>query len=283
MDFISFARLHGIAINHMPPVGQWRRYATEDKPAHKNGSVKFMGDHGFVQNHAVMTEIAVWKADADSVVDFEKIKRIAQQADNDIKRKQAEAIKTAAWMLKESQIAHHPYLSAKGFPDEQGNVYVKDGVLLLLIPMRVGPNLVGVQIIEPEGKKKFLFGQRTSNAEFVWDNKGPHILCEGYATGLSIRAAMKALKKRYTLHVCFSAGNMEKIAAGLPAGFVVADNDFSQTGLNTAKKIGWPYFMPPTAGQDFNDFTDGAGLFRSSQALAKALPSRPVQVTSHNN
>jgi len=283
MDFISFARLHGIAINHMPPVGQWKRYATEDKPAHKNGSVKFMGDYAFLQNHATMTEIAVWKADADSAVDFEKIKRIAKQADDDIKRKQAEAAKTAAWMLKESQIAHHPYLSAKGFPDEQGNVYVKDGVLLLLIPMRVGPNLVGVQIIEPEGKKKFLFGQRTSNAEFVWDNKGPHILCEGYATGLSIRAAMKALKKRYTLHVCFSAGNMEKIAASLKEGFIVADNDFSQTGLNTAKKIGWPYFMPPVIGHDFNDFADGAGLFRSSQALAKGLPSRPVQATSHNN
>ena len=281
MDFISFARLHGIAINHMPPVGQWKRYATEDKPHHKNGSVKFMGDHGFIQNHATMVEIAVWKADADSVVNFEKIKRIAQQADDDIKRKQIEAAKTAAWMLKESQIAHHPYLAAKGFPDEQGNVYVKDGVLLLLIPMRVGPNLVGVQIIEPEGKKKFLFGQRTSNAEFVWDNKGPHILCEGYATGLSIRAAMKALKKRYTLHVCFSAGNMEKIAASLQEGFIVADNDFSNTGLNTAKKIGWPFYVPPVVGQDFNDFADGAGLFKASQALAKALPSRPIQTASN--
>jgi putative DNA primase/helicase len=283
MDFITFARLHGIVIDHEPRIGLWRRYATEDKPAHKNGAVKFMGDHAFIQNHATMVEIAVWKADADAKLDLAKIRRIAQQADDDIKRKQIEAAKTAAWMLKESQIAHHPYLSAKGFPDEQGNIYVKDGVLLMLVPMRVSSRLVGVQIIDPEGRKKFLFGQKTSNAEFIWDNKGPHILCEGYATGLSIRAAMKALKRRYTLHVCFSAGNMEKIAAGLPAGFVVADNDASQTGLNTAKKIGWPYFMPPTEGQDFNDFAGGAGLFRSSQALAKALPLRPVQITSHNN
>ena len=274
MDFITFARLHGIVIDHEPRIGLWRRYSTEDKPSHKNGAVKFMGDHAFIQNHATMTEIVVWKADADAKIDHEKIRRIAQQADQDIKRKQIEAAKTAAWMLKESQIATHPYLTAKGFGDEQGNIYVKDGVLLMLIPMRVGAHLVGVQIIEPEGKKKFLFGQRTSNAEFVWDNKGPHILCEGYATGLSIRAAMKALKRRYTLHVCFSAGNMEKIAASLPGGFVVADNDLSQTGLNTAKKIGWPYFMPPTAGQDFNDFAVSVGLFRASQALAKSLPLR---------
>jgi putative DNA primase/helicase len=274
MDFISFARLHGIIIDHEPRIGLWRRYATEDKPSHKNGAVKFMGDHAFIQNHATMTEIVVWKADADAKIDLEKIKRIAQQADQDIKRKQIEAAKTAAWMLKESQIATHPYLAAKGFADEQGNIYVKDDVLLMLIPMRVGAHLVGVQIIEPEGKKKFLFGQRTSNAEFVWDNKGPHVLCEGYATGLSIRAAMKALKRRYTLHVCFSAGNMEKIAASLPGGFVVADNDLSQTGLTTAKKIGWPYWMSDVVGEDFNDFQQRNGLFRASQALAKSLPLR---------
>jgi len=275
MEFISFARLHGILIDHEPRIGLWRRYATEDKPAHKNGAVKFMGDHAFIQNHATMTEIVVWKADADAKIDHEKIKRIAQQADQDIKRKQIEASKTAAWMLNSSQIAKHPYLSAKGFPDEQGNIYVKDGVLLMLIPMRVGANLVGVQIIEPEGKKKFLFGQRTSNAEFVFNNKGPHILCEGYATALSLRMAMAVLKRRYTLHVCFSAGNMEKIASTLQGGFVVADNDLSHTGLNTAKKIGWPYFMPPYAGQDFNDYVINVGLFRASQALAKSLPSRP--------
>ena len=274
MDFITFARLHGIVIDNEPRIGLWRRYSTEDKPAHKNGAVKFMGDHAFIQNHATMTKIVVWKADADAKIDHEKIRRIAQQADQDIKRKQIEAARTAAWMLKESQIATHPYLAAKGFSDEQGNIYVKDGVLLMLIPMRVGPNLVGVQIIEPEGKKKFLFGQRTSNAEFVWDNKGTHILCEGYATGLSIRAAMKALKRRYTLHVCFSAGNMEKIAASLPGGFVVADNDLSQTGVNTAKKIGWPFYVPPVVGQDFNDFATEVGLFRASQALFKSLPLR---------
>jgi putative DNA primase/helicase len=116
-----------------------------------------------------------------------------------------------------------------------------------------------------------LFGQRTSNAEFIWDNKGPHVLCEGYATGLSIRAAMKALKRRYTLHVCFSAGNMEKIAASLQGGFLVADNDASQTGLNTAKKIGWPFWMSDITGEDFNDFHQRVGLFKSSQSLGKII------------
>lgn len=275
MDFITFARLHGIVIDHEPRIGLWKRYATEDKPRHKNGSVKFMGDHGFIQNHATMTEIAVWKADADSKIDLAKIRRIAQQADDDIKRKQIEAARTAAWMLKESQIATHPYLAAKGFSDEQGNIYVKDGVLLMLIPMRVGAHLVGVQIIEPEGFKRFLHGQRTSGATFTFDNKGVNILVEGYATALSVRAALKALKKRYTLHVCFSAGNLAKVAATFSTGFVVCDNDASRTGENTAIKTGFPYWISDTVGEDFNDFHQRVGLFKASQSLAKALILRP--------
>jgi len=82
---------------------------------------------------------------------------------------------------------------------------------------------------------------------------------------------MKALKRRYTLHVCFSAGNMEKIAATLSGGFVVADNDASTTGEKTAKKIGWPFYMPPTVGHDFNDFHQQVGLFKSSQELGKVV------------
>jgi putative DNA primase/helicase len=271
MEFLQFAKLHGIVIDRVPPIGVWRRYPTEDKPAHKNGAVKFMGDHAFLQNHATETEISVWKAEGDSKIDLDRIRRVAKQADDEIKRKQQEAAKKAAWILHQCQIAYHPYLEKKGFKEEQGNVWKTDDGLFLVIPMRVGNSLVGCQIINEEGGKKFLLGQKTSGAAFVFDNHGPHILCEGYATAMSIRAAMKALKRRYTLHVCFSAGNMKKVAATLPGGFVVADHDASRTGENTAKEIGWPWYMPPDEGQDFNDFSVAVGLFKSSQALGKVI------------
>lgn len=271
MELLQFARLHGIIIDTMPPIGVWKRYPTEDHPHKRNGALKFMGDVAFLQNHATETEITVWKADADSKIDLAKIRRIAQQADDDIKRKQTEAARTAAWMLKESQFAHHPYLSAKGFSDEQGNIYLKDGVLLMLVPMRVGPHLVGVQIIDEAGFKRFLHGQRTSGATFTFDNKGVNILVEGYATALSVRAALKALKKRYTLHVCFSAGNLAKVAATFSTGFVVCDNDASRTGENTAIKTGFPYWISDTVGEDFNDFHQRVGLFKASQSLGKVI------------
>jgi len=63
MNFLDFCRLHGILIDYLPPVGVWRRYATEDHPKKRNGAVKYMGDHGFVQNHATETSVSVWQSD----------------------------------------------------------------------------------------------------------------------------------------------------------------------------------------------------------------------------
>ena len=91
------------------------------------------------------------------------------------------------------------------------------------------------------------------------------------ATGLSVKAAMKALKRRYTLMVCFSSGNLLKVAKTVPSGFVVADNDASRTGENTAIKIGFPYWISDTVGEDFNDFHQRVGLFKASQSLGKVI------------
>ena len=273
MHLLDFCRMHGVILDREPPIGVWKRYPTEDKPMHRNGAVKHMGTHAFIQNHATMTEIEVWHAEGDAVMDPNKARKAVEAAARDIRQKQQESARKAASILNQCQIGFHPYLVKKGFKDEQGNVWKTDDGLLFVIPMRVGYQLVGCQIIKEDGEKKFLFGQRTSGAYFCFDNRGPNILCEGYATALSIRAAMKALKRRYTLYVCFSAGNMEKVSASLPSGYVVADNDASGTGERTAKKIGWPYFMPPQVGQDFNDFHIAEGLFKASQALGKVVPS----------
>jgi putative DNA primase/helicase len=137
--------------------------------------------------------------------------------------------------------------------------------------MRIDGKLFGCQLIDEDGKKKFLSGQKTSHSTFVIDNKGTNVLCEGFATALSVQAAMKSLRRRYTIHVCFSAGNMAKIARDLDSGVVVADNDASGTGERTAKDIGWPYWMSKTVGNDANDDHKEMGLFKFSQSLLKAF------------
>ena len=60
MDFIEFCRDCGIVIDTLPPYGVWRRYPTVDHPRKRNGAVKWMESHGFVQNHAVMSEPRRW-------------------------------------------------------------------------------------------------------------------------------------------------------------------------------------------------------------------------------
>ena len=90
-----------------------------------------------------------------------------------------------------------------------------------------------------------------------------------FRSGLSVRAALKALRKPANVRVCFSAGNMAKVAATLRKGVIVADHDASGTGERVAKEIGWPYWMSDTQGEDANDYHRRAGLFRWSQALGR--------------
>lgn len=273
MDFIQFCRSLGIMIDAMPAVGRWVRLPTVTHPKKRNGAVKFMGDHGFAQEHSTMTDVAVWKAEGEAApIDREAVTRRAKVAQVEIETKQRAAAEKAEWILSQCSLDIHPYLKAKGFPEERANIWeTDDKTHLLVIPMRVGEKIVGCQLIDQDGGKKFLYGQRTSDAAFVFDNKGPVILCEGYATALSIRLAMTALKARYTLFVCFSAHNLGRLAKTLPVGLIVADNDLSKTGERVAIESGWPYFMPPTVGHDFNDYHRSTTLFKCSQALRGAL------------
>lgn len=273
-DFISFAKALGIIITSAPPIGVWRRYPTVDHPKKRNGAIKFMGDHAFVQNWATDQDVQVWKGNAS--VDMARARKLADEADRRRRQQQDTAARKAGWIMHQTQIAKHPYLEAKGFAEEQGNVWANDGMRILVIPMRVGGRIVGCQLIDEAGQKKFLLGQRTSDADYTIDNKGAHILCEGYATALSIRAALASVKRRYTLHVCFSAGNLVKLSRRLPRGFVVADNDASQTGERAAQETGWPYFMPPEVGHDFNDMHKSLGLFKSAMALHKAMTTAGI-------
>jgi putative DNA primase/helicase len=282
MDFIQFARSHGILINDLPPLGVWKRFPTEDHPRSRNGAVKFMGDVGFVQNHATSTVVSIWKPDSPITTKVKSTYLASiRSAEDEQKKKQHQAMQRAVGMLNGSGLSMHPYLEAKGFPDEQGNVLWQDGKPVLLIPMRVAGNLVGLQQIDEDGGKKFLYGQRTSNAVFTFDNKGMNVLCEGYATALSVRLAFKQMKQRYTLHVCFSAGNMAKVAAGLEPGLLIADNDASGTGQRVAEESGWKYWLSDRVGEDANDFHQRVGLFQFTQSLTRSMLGSRAESSAH--
>lgn len=268
MRFEEFARSHGLIIRDVTQ-GKWVATPTEDHPAKRNGRYKYMGDHGWVQNWSTMTSPLLWKGQT-SLTPTE-VRRAKMVADRERKESAEKAAAKAGWILHQTRQAFHPYLTAKGFPEEEGRVWVTDDGPLLVIPMRINGNLVGCQLINDKGEKKFLSGQVTKGATFTMDAKGIPIFVEGYATALSVRAAMKAIKIRYTIYVCFSASNMEFVAGRIPGGLVIADNDSSNTGERAAVKTGKPYWLASTVGQDFNDQHIKDGLFQVSQSLKKVL------------
>lgn len=272
-DFHQFAAAHGLIIKSLDQ-GRWVRTPTTDKPRSRNGAFFFGGDYGFVQNWAEMTEVAVWQIDKPMT----EIDRAAMEARMQASRKsyarergikQAIAAKKARWILEQTELDRHAYLESHGMKDDVGNVWKREGEdPLMVIPMMVEKSMVGCQLIGSTGEKKFITGQRCNNAEFVIGNSGVDIWCEGFCTGMAIRKAVAALKIAARIHVTFSAGNMAKMAK---TGFVVADNDVSQTGQRTAEETGLPFYLPEIVGEDFCDEWMRIGTLAASMKLRKLL------------
>ena len=146
----------------------------------------------------------------------------------------------------------HPYLAAKGFPDARALVVAKDN--LLLVPMRnmrTG-TVQSLQTITPDGAKKLLPGGRAKGVVYNLGQALTRWYVEGYATGLSVQAALKRMYRQDQVVVCFSAGNLAHVAP--PGGpsprqrYVIVDNDASGTGEKYAAKTGCPIGCPGSSG-----------------------------------
>lgn len=265
MTFEDFARAHGLIINGLTP-GKWVAVPTEDHPRKRNGRYKWLGNIGWVQNWATMTSPEMWRGQ-----DARPVAQLIQKSDRERLESAHRAAQKAGWILHQCRPEKHPYLERKGFHEEMGNVWTTDGTQLLVIPMRIGTKLVGCQLIDDKGDKKFLQGQQTKGASFILDARGVPIFCEGYATALSVRAVMKVMKVRYTIYVCFSAGNLKEVARNISGGIVVADHDPNHVGEEAARQTGKPYWLSQTVGEDFNDYHLRVGLFKAMGSLKKAV------------
>lgn len=270
MSFEAFAAQHGLIIKSLV-TDRWVRVPTTDHPRKRNGAYIFQGDTGAVQNWAVHTKPIPWRGEG-YMFDAEETRRKQQKHLNDQKEKQAAAAKRAAWIMHQCKKETHDYLAKKGFPDEKA--WVWNG--LMVVPMRIDNSIVGCQLISEDGTKKFLSGQRTKGASSVFDNKGTEILCEGYATALSIRRALKAVRMRYKLIVCFSAANILEIAKSRPEALLVADTD--DVGLSVAKKTGLPFWQSDVIGEDFNDAEIRVGAKDAGEWLLSVFGGRIVGV-----
>ena len=210
-------------------------------------------DHGWVGDMPVLPEATPTQRQAE---------RQAREDAETVPRQQ-EAAAQALRMMEEAEYTTHPYLSAKGFPDMLGLVLNE----ALLVPMRDAKtsDLCTLQKIDEGGGKRFLPGGRAGSTVHRLGRSHMRWYCEGYATGLSVRAALQQLYRRDEVVVCFSADNMAKVAHA--PGYVVGDHDESGAGQAAAFKTGLFHWMPPDVGTDANDFHQRHGV----KALADAL------------
>ena len=271
-SFIAFARAHGVEIDpsRLYASERIKRCGTTDKPKGTNGAYYWDGARGWVFNWAAEAR-GQWfnDANANPWTEAEKAawKAKRQAANASQEQEYQRAAVRAAEMMRAAKPMEHNYLHRKGFTDAQGFV-TEDGALL--IPMRnlQTNNLQGVQVIrwDEEARtftKKMNPGMRAKGAVFrMGDKTAPEtFLVEGYATGLSVHAALRSVGLRASVLVCFSANNLEFIAPQLKGrAFVCADNDKSGTGEKSAQATGLPYCMSPIVGEDMNDLHARAGL-----------------------
>jgi phage/plasmid primase-like uncharacterized protein len=277
MMFDQFCRAHGLLVDGIQ-AGRWVRVPTVDHPRSENGAYKFLGDVGWVQNWATMSEPETWRPEAHEVqkIDVERIRRESERHVQRVRDGWAKAGTKAAKLIASARPGEHNYLHLKGLSDQAGLV-TDDGALV--VPMRHWRTnaLVGAQVIRwDEAARKFdkrmLPGMRAKGATFrLGSPTAPRTwLVEGYATGLSVHAALRLMRLSDAVLVCFSAGNLVTVARELGGRLVAfADNDQSGAGVRAAVDAGVPYVMSSQVGEDANDVHRRAGVF----ALASLMRS----------
>lgn len=283
MSFVDFARAHGVEIDpaSLYASERIRRCPTTDKPKSTNGAFFWDGGRGWVFNWSGEARVQ-WYDDpqAKPWTEAEKQAWAAKRraASREHERRQQGAAHHAATLLRTTVPQPHDYLIRKGLPLVDGLV-LPDGALL--VPMRsLNTNeLQGAQVIrwvpeEMKWDKKMVPGMRAKGAVLRLGSKTAleTILCEGYATGLSIEFAARQMRLNASVLVCFSDSNMVHVASLLTKGrrIVFADHDTSGAGERAARETGLPYCMSPFEGEDANDVHKRGGLLPVCALLMEA-------------
>jgi putative DNA primase/helicase len=287
MDFVDFARCHGLLIDRLEE-GRWMRVPTENHPRKRNGAYKFLGDVGFVQDHATMDEVAVWKSDRPATVAEQRDRalRAAQYNARDLERRlSAQQSMREAYHLMPMFAGGHPYLQDKGL-SVRGCSGLKLNGDLLVIPVTRAGKVISYQTIAKDGEKKFRFGCPVKQGFYLIERKGSSVTCfvEGFATGLAVFQALP----QSSVVVCFNAGNLIDVARDYPVrgmAVVCADNDWvtqARTGTNpglqkgteAAELLGCGVAYPEKIdGTDWADFLMEEG--------SEAIPKMRTQILRH--
>jgi putative DNA primase/helicase len=263
-----------------------------------------------------------WDRDSLSKESLEAYRHQQQQAREQARREAEEAAALAAMTAGELwgravRVGHSQYLERKGLEPEACRflaekmvlgrrdpndkpIYLPAGTLVLPLIRYDLPReeaLRGLQFIKPDGGKVFTEGFAKSGCAIrlgtVDDTTGVILVCEGYATGLSIRLATG---RRWPVFVALDAYNLQWVVEILralypPAHLLICadddwktkDHDGANPGRRKAWKVAkttpgceivWPVFDPARRqlkDTDFNDLHLRQGLPAVERQLVGVL------------
>lgn len=277
MSFHEAAASIGCIIRNLNEDDRIHRCATDTHPKKKNGAYRCDGRRGWIRNWETFA-LAVWHEARD-----ERRRGPVTPLPDLVKRRAEEAAaarfaaETAQHMVKTATWATHPYLARKGFPKALGLV-LED---MLLVPGRINGRITTLQKIYEDGRKMALKNGSIGGASFSIGDGPLEFLCEGYATGLSIKAALSGMCVRARVTCCFAAANVAEVASKRPRALIVTDNDKPipqlgnlGTGEYFARRTGLPWAMPPELGTDANDLHLKAGLPALQRLLLDLMQRR---------
>lgn len=194
--------------------------------------------------------------------------RIERERAQKLRHAEAADDARAAWEVA-APATEHPYLLDKGVRSHGLRIARTDGYGVhrgdLLIPIyNVRGELVSLQRIAHGGAKFYLAGGEKRGCFYRFGGDGAAWLVEGYATGASVHEATGQ-----PVVIAFDARSLKPVADLLRGQLlgVAADNDESGTGQKSAEGTGLPWIMPPTMGQDWNDYAAEHGI----QAIRELL------------
>ena len=149
--------------------------------------------------------------------------------------------KAMKFWLKGVPNAKNVYADEKGVPTDGTRVY---GELLLIPGYDADKQLCTVLRIYPNGDKRFLSGTIAKGAYYAIGipTDGILYICEGWATGMSIRAATG-----HAAAVAFSSGNLGEVVRLMREKFphitliIAADNDKNGNAIKKAEEAALQY------------------------------------------
>jgi putative DNA primase/helicase len=261
---------HGLGVHDPICDGDIHRFQIpSDSYGKLNGWYASRGDGGYAfGNWSTGLKITKRKGRMTSSERLVMKERIKQSAADKLVA-QAEAKRTAqdAWAMAKP-VVEHPYLSAKGI--ESYGLRTMNN--LLLVPMYFDDELVNLQRIWPDAKKRFLYGGRVSGCYGVMSEVVDQVvICEGMATAASLHALASD-----PVVMAFTADNLMAVVLQIRDAYpdmkiiLAADNDWETLqrkgvnpglvkGLAAAEavdaKMIYPAFTSEDVGMsDFNDY-----------------------------